>query len=54
MSLGSLHRTFLKYVYMKSGFRDFKVLKASIAILRKRLASTVGRPAFNSKLLQLL
>ena len=42
---------FLKYVCMKSGFKDFKVLKTSIANLHKQLTSTVGRSAFNSKLL---
>ena len=36
---------------MKSGYKDFKVLKTSTANLRKRLASMVGRSAFNSKLL---
>ena len=42
---------FLKYVCMKSGFKGFKVLKTSIANLHKQLTSTVGRSAFNSKLL---
>ena len=42
---------FLKYMYIKSGFKDFNILKTSIANLRKRLTSTVGRSAFNSKLL---
>ena len=36
---------------MKSRFKDFKILKTSIANLHKRLTSLVGRSAFNSKLL---
>ena len=42
---------FLKYMCMKSGFKEFKVIKTLIANLRKRLTSMVGRSAFNSKLL---
>ena len=41
----------LKYVCMQSGFKDFKVLKTSIANLRKRLTSMVGRSTSNSTLL---
>ena len=42
---------FLKYVCMKSGFKDFKVLKTSVGSLYKWLTSMDGHSAFNSKLL---
>ena len=42
---------FLKYVCMHSEFKDRKVLKTSIANLRKRLTSMVGRFTSNSTLL---
>ena len=42
---------FLKYVCMKPGFKDFKVLKTSIADLCKPLTSMVGSSVLNIKLL---
>ena len=42
---------FLKYVCMQSEFKDLKVSKISIANLRKRLTSMVGRSTSNSTLL---
>ena len=42
---------FLKYMYIKSRFMDFKVLKTLFANLFKWLTSMVGNSPFNSKLL---
>ena len=43
-------KPFLKYVCMKFGFKDFKVLK-NFSNLHKRHTSIAGGFAFNSKLL---
>ena len=47
------YQPFLKYVYIKSGFKDFKVWKTSTTNLRKKLTTMVSPSASNSKLLQL-
>ena len=39
---------FLKYVCVKSGFKDFKILETSSVNLRKRLASMVCHSTFNN------